>query len=69
MKNVYEIVKEYLVENGYDGLVTDGCGCSLDDLAPCMDDGCGDFLECRPGYKVDDMTGEEDWIMTTEKPR
>ena len=33
---VLEIVKEYLIGNGYDGLYDDnaGCGCKIDDLSP-----------------------------------
>ena len=33
--NVYEITKKYLIDNGYDGLFTDDCGCLVDDLMPC----------------------------------
>lgn len=32
-----DMVKKYLVDNGLDGLCNDGCGCGLDDLAPCGD--------------------------------
>ena len=34
---VTEIVKKYLIENGYDGLVDEEseCGCLVSDLAPC----------------------------------
>jgi len=37
--NVHEIVKKYLVENGYDGLVDEEseCGCLITDLAPCQE--------------------------------
>jgi hypothetical protein len=45
--NVKEIVKEYLLNNGYDGLCNDDCGCCLDDLMPCE----GDIGSCEPGYK------------------
>jgi len=33
--SVGEIIISKLKEIGADGLCTDGCGCSLDDLAPC----------------------------------
>ena len=45
---VKEIVKQYLEQNGYDGLYHEDleCGCSLDDFAP-----CGDMSEhCEIGY-------------------
>jgi len=48
--NVREIVKKYLEQNGFDGLVCqDGeCGCILSDVSP-----CGDMLDsCEPGYVV-----------------
>jgi len=34
---VYDIIKEWLKENGYDGLCAPDfeCGCSLDDFMPC----------------------------------
>ena len=37
---VKEIVKKYLKENGYDGLVGNECGCDIDDLFPCGLEGC-----------------------------
>ena len=37
-KTVREIVREYLVANGYDGLCNDECGCDLDDFMPCDPD-------------------------------
>ena len=43
---VEQIVKSWLEANGYDGLYGDGCGCSVDNLAPCCE-GVGD---CHAGY-------------------
>ena len=47
-----EIIKKYLKDNGFDGLVNvdggSGCGCALDDLIPCGE--C--FGGCLPAYKV-----------------
>ncbi len=41
-----EIVIEYLKQNGFDGLCSDECGCSLDDLICCDED----FQGCEPAY-------------------
>jgi hypothetical protein len=43
-----EIIKKYLIENGYDGLQDEcECGCSLDSLAA-----CGNSMDtCEPAYK------------------
>ena len=43
------IVKKYLNDNKYDGLVSEDfeCGCELDDLMPCG----FDVHDCWPGYK------------------
>ena len=53
---VLEIVKKFLIENGYDGLALPGdeCGCVLGDLAPCLND----ISQCQPGYYVLDGDGE-----------
>lgn len=47
---VAEIVKNYLVENGYGGLFGEGCSCELDDLIPCY----FPFFpgSCEAGYRV-----------------
>lgn len=47
---VYEILSEYLVKNGYDGLYNDdtSCGCDLSDFCYC---GCP-TVECTAGYKA-----------------
>ena len=38
--NCAEIVKQYLIQNGYDGLCEEEeeCGCKLDNLFPCSND-------------------------------
>ena len=69
-----EIVKEWLKEKGFGGLVLPGeCGCSGEDLAPCGED----FRECQPGYLItkEEMTETESeswpdvsWIISTRKP-
>ena len=54
--DVHDIVKKYLKENGYDGLLHEdrGCACSLNDLAP-----CGEMEQtCMPGYKGPCQCGE-----------
>jgi len=65
------IVRNWLKENGYDGLFIDDCGCVLDDLQPCGKD----FAWCKPGY-IQRETGAEngdlcyggDFIVGPEKP-
>lgn len=45
---IKEIIKQWLKDNGYDGLYSDECGCSLEDFNAC--DEC--FCRCEPGYFV-----------------
>lgn len=47
-----DIIKNWLRENGYDGLCHPEyeCGCGLDDFMPC----CEDLGECEPAYKDGD---------------
>lgn len=56
MKDVKEVVIDYLKEKKYDGLFnSDGdCACEISDLRPCD---C-DFSECFPGFKrtVEELT-------------
>ena len=48
--DVQEIIVQWLIEHGYDGLYDAGaCGCELKDLFPC---GGESILYCSPGYKV-----------------
>ena len=55
MITVKDIIKKYLVDNGYDGLyhLEADCGCFLNDLFLC-DEWC---LDCKPGVQVDDGIG------------
>ena len=45
--NIQEIVEKYLIDNGYDGLYSEICGCEVGDLMP-----CGEPRDCKAGYKV-----------------
>jgi hypothetical protein len=47
--NVHEIVEQYLVAHGYDGLYSEHgeCGCDIEHLGCCDDVQAG----CQPGYK------------------
>ena len=57
--SVYEIVKAYINNNGYDGLFNaDGeCACEKDDLDP-----CGEMSgECYAGYKFPCDCGDHDY--------
>jgi hypothetical protein len=45
---VREIVKDWLIEHGYDGLFNEDCGCALDMLMTCE----GDATWCEPGHKI-----------------
>ena len=50
---VEDIIKQWLKANGYDGLFTievDGCGCCIDDLAPCGESP----LDCMPAHRHGD---------------
>lgn len=47
--NVREIVIAHLKSIGADGLAADGCGCGIDDLAPCG----GDITDCKPAKRFD----------------
>lgn len=47
-KTAKQIVKDYLIENGYDGLCGDECSCEIDDLMA-----CGEFgSDCVPGWNA-----------------
>ena len=53
MKNVRQIVVEFLETNGFDGLCypDEPCGCLAENLAPCGL--CDNILDCQPGHRKD----------------
>jgi hypothetical protein len=52
---VVDIIVDFLKSNGYDGLVGDGCGCTLDDFMPCGNESC---LGCVPGIVLKVICGD-----------
>ncbi len=46
---VLEIIIDWLKSHDYSGLITDGCGCPIDELFICDCDG-SDGFSCQPGY-------------------
>lgn len=48
--DIYDILKDWLKKNGYDGLCypEEECGCLLEDLAPCIQPS---LLNCKAGHK------------------
>jgi hypothetical protein len=60
-----DIIKKYLKDNGFSGLYSPAadCGCDMEDLFACGEDCTG----CEPGYKIEDPTGEHNYLITTKK--
>ena len=65
MPTVIEILKQHLIDNGFDGLVNGDaeCGCELSDLQPCGES----FANCKPAYKYEDPSQNYDFVMFEEK--
>lgn len=71
----HDMIREWLKENGYDGLYSDQCACKQDDLFPCggeyiQDCKAGYFSKCNPdcdheGYEPDDP---DCWHIQSNKP-
>jgi hypothetical protein len=58
-----DIIKKYLTENGFDGLVSDNeCGCTIEDMPLCEE--C--FSECTPAFKGPGVDGY-DYMMYPTK--
>ena len=55
--SINRIVREYLYENGFDGLCDPNskCCCDYECLLSCKDEHI--FYQCKPGYKVKDKDG------------
>jgi len=49
MREIKEVIKQYLIENKYDGLCSSDyeCACAVEDLFPCMEV----RTDCFVGYK------------------
>ncbi len=63
-----DMVREYLIKNGYDGLCEkDGeCGCQLSDLMPCG----GDYtMTCEAGWKREGDGEYDFYIVPGKKPK
>jgi len=66
MKTIKEIVEEWLIENGYDGLFNTDCGCRIGDLMPCMEP----QDDCEAGFlKPIGTDYTRDFIITPEKQK
>ena len=65
MKNIGQIIEDYLIKNGYSGLYCDDgdCVCNMDDLFCCGEDCTG----CNPGYEIEDKTGEYKYMISSKK--
>lgn len=58
-KGLLNIAKEWLTENGYDGLCNPElpCGCSIDDLMPCGEPD----LHCVAAYRCTNKECFDEW--------
>ncbi len=73
--NLRDVVQKHLRDNGFGGLwcPDEPCGCQIDDLWPCNEDG---KYDCEPGYKVPcpglpdcPHDADCDWHISGEKPK
>jgi len=65
--DVLTIIKNFLMENGYDGLYSEedtDCACRIDDLCACGEIG---LLNCKPGIYAPDPSGEFDYLIVPKK--
>lgn len=65
-----EVIKEYLVNHGFEGLCCEECGCGLDDLMPCSEP--ENLTDCEPAFMIpgcSESCGEGcDFHWSTKKP-
>ena len=63
---VEKIVRDYLIQNGFEGLCNDDyCGCGIDDFMPCISDGVTD---CEPAYFHEPTEDYPEGYWSEEKP-
>lgn len=48
--SLHDIIRSWLISNGYDGLASEECGCTLDDLMPCDEP---HMRDCNAAYRHD----------------
>jgi hypothetical protein len=68
MNKLLDLLKQSLKAQGYEGLCSDGCGCDIEDLAPCGNCWC----QCSPGYRHAVDPGKNygfEWEIRAEKPK
>lgn len=69
-KNVTEIVREYLIENEFDGLVNHhicgGCSCALSNLIPCEGE---NLMLCQAAYKHKNLASEGFYLDDQKKEK
>ena len=63
--NVREIIITHLRAVGADGLCCDGCGCAIDDRAPCCEY-AADVMICEPARKTVATEAGEYWEIGDE---
>jgi hypothetical protein len=63
MKTCKEIIQEWLIKEGHDGLCNDECGCSVEDLAPCGD---GPYPNCMVAKDVGEKQGYDHYFEPIE---
>lgn len=68
---IKEIIEQWLIKNGYEGLYRDDCGCEVGDLMPCNEPS----INCTAGHKVPcpgpencQADGDCPWHISGNKP-
>ena len=63
----HEIIREWLKDNGYDGLCNEDCGCSVEDFMPCLGWSYKQLEECETAHKVWESNRTFGWKMVPGK--
>ena len=65
MKTVKDIVKQNLIDGGYDGLFSKGeCACQIDELFIC---GCAGVEDCIAGYLQEPENEDDGFVIGLKK--
>ena len=67
---IRQITEKWLRANNYDGLVTEDCGCEVNDLMPCDNykpDCCAGYKVPCPGGEDCPADGDCPWHISTSK--